>query len=29
LTKEIERLNNMLKNQAGELNDFRVRYSKV
>lgn len=29
LTKEIERLNNLLKNQAGELNDFRIRYSKV
>jgi hypothetical protein len=29
LTKEIERLNNLFKNQAGELNDFRIRYSKV
>jgi chromosome segregation ATPase len=29
LTKEIERLNGNLKNQAGELNDFRVRYSKI
>jgi hypothetical protein len=29
LAKEIERLNNLLKNQAGELNDFRIRYSKV
>lgn len=29
LTKEIERLNGNLKNQAGELNDYRVRYSKI
>ena len=29
LTKEIERLNSLLKGQAGELNDFRIRYSKV
>lgn len=29
LTKEIERLNNLLKNQAGELNDFRIRYNKI
>ena len=29
LTKEIERLNTLLKGQAGELNDFRIRYSKV
>jgi hypothetical protein len=29
LAKEIERLNNLLKNQAGELNDYRIRHSKV
>jgi hypothetical protein len=29
LTKEIERLNNLFKNQAGELNDYRIRFSKV
>lgn len=29
LTKEVERLNGLLKSQAGELNDFRIRYSKV
>lgn len=29
LSKELERLNGLLKNQSGELNDFRVRYSKL
>ena len=29
LSKEIERLNQLLKNQAGELNDFRIRYNKI
>jgi hypothetical protein len=29
LSKEIERLNNVLKNQSGELNDYRIRYNKI
>ncbi len=29
MSKELERLNGLLKSQAGELNDFRIRYAKV
>lgn len=29
LTKEIERLNGLLRNQGGELNDYRIRYNKI
>jgi predicted nucleic acid-binding Zn-ribbon protein len=29
LSIEIERMNNLLKNQAGELNDYRIRYNKI
>ncbi len=29
LTSEVERLNGLMKNQAGELNDYKIRYNKV